>query len=128
MSLATRAVTVMLPVDDVDRAKKFYVESLELSYTGTNDEGSAIFELAGGTTLMLLPRPGGKRSEATAISWEADDVEAAVNELQGKGVAFEDYDFPGLKTVDHIATMEGEKAAWFKDPDGNVLCVHQTSS
>jgi catechol 2,3-dioxygenase-like lactoylglutathione lyase family enzyme len=127
MSLATRAVTVMLPVDDVDRAKKFYVESLGLGYTGTNEEGSAVFELAGATTLMLLPRPGGKRSEATAISWEADDVEAAVKELEGNGVAFEDYDFPGLKTIDHIATREGEKAAWFKDPDGNVLCVHQTS-
>ncbi len=125
MSLATRVVAVMLPVEDVDRSKEFYVEKLGLDFTGTNGEGSAMFQLRGGTTLMLLPRPGGKRSEATAISWEVDDVEQEVKELEGKGVAFEDYDVPGLKTVDHIATMEGEKAAWFLDPDNNVLCVHQ---
>ncbi len=124
MSLAERAVTVMLPVEDVDRAKKFYVERLGLEYTGTNLEGSAIFELAGGTDLMLLPRPGGKRSDATALSFEVDDVGAAVQELKGRGLVFEDYDLPGLKTVDHVATMEGETAAWFNDPDGNVLCIH----
>jgi catechol 2,3-dioxygenase-like lactoylglutathione lyase family enzyme len=127
MSLATRAVAVMLPVEDVDRAKKFYDESLGLDYTGANDEGSAMFQLGGGTTLMLLPRPGGPRSEATALSWEVDDLEAEVRDLEGRGVTFEDYDLPGLKTVDHVATMEGEKAAWLVDPDGNVLCVHQRS-
>lgn len=127
MSLATRAVAVMLPVADVDRAKKFYVENLGLDYTGTNDEGSAMFELSSGTSLLLLPRPGGQRSDSTALSWEVDDLEAEVDELEGKGVAFEDYDVPGLKTIDHIATMGGEKAAWFCDPDSNVLCLHQRS-
>lgn len=125
MSLATRAVTVMLPVEDVDRAKKFYVESLGLVHTATDPEGSEVFELAGGTSLSLLPRPGGTRSDATAMSWEVDDVGAAISDLQERGVTFEDYDFPGLKTVDHIATMDGHQAAWFSDPDGNVLCIHQ---
>ncbi|MET0998203.1 MAG: VOC family protein [Marmoricola sp.] len=124
MSLATCAVTMMLPVEDVDRAKEFYVEKLGLDFTGTNEEGSAVFDLAGGSSLMLLPRPGGTRSQATALSWAVDDVEQTVQELEAQGVAFEDYDLPGLKTVGHIATMEGEQAAWFCDPDGNVLCVH----
>jgi len=127
MSLATRAVTMMLPVEDVDRAKEFYVENLGLDYTGSNEEGSAMFALAAGSSLMLLPRPGATRSEATALSWEVDDVEQTVRALEGRGVVFEDYDLPGLKTIDHIATMEGEKAAWFCDPDGNVLCVHHQS-
>ena len=127
MSLATRAVTMMLPVEEVDRAKEYYVEKLGLDCTGTDEEGSAIFDLAGGSTLMLLPRPGGKRSEATAMSWEVDDVEAAVHDLKARGVVFEDYDLPGLKTVDHIATREGDQAAWFCDPDGNVLCLHHRS-
>jgi catechol 2,3-dioxygenase-like lactoylglutathione lyase family enzyme len=127
MSLATRAVTVMLPVDDVDRAKEFYVEKLGLNCTGTNGEGSALFDLAGGSALMLLPRPGGQRSEATALSWEVDDVGRTVTELESRGVAFEDYDVPGLTTVDHVATMDGQTAAWFLDPDGNVLCVHHGS-
>ncbi|MEO7351622.1 MAG: hypothetical protein ABIR34_09980 [Marmoricola sp.] len=58
------------------------------------------------------------------MSWAVDDVATEVRELEQRGVVFEDYDLPGLKTVDHVATMEGEQAAWFTDPDGNVLCVH----
>jgi catechol 2,3-dioxygenase-like lactoylglutathione lyase family enzyme len=124
MSLANSAVAVLLPVEDVDRAKKFYVEKLGLKYTATNGEGAAMFELAGGTPLLLLPRPGGKRSDSTALTWNVDDVEAEIRELEGRGVVFEDFDVPGLKTVDHIATVGEDKAAWFNDPDGNVLCVH----
>ena len=127
MSLAERGVAVMLPVDDVDRAKKFYVESLGLDYTGTDGEGSAKFRLGGGASLVLLPRPGSVRVESTAMSWEVDDVAKEVEDLESHGVVFEDYDVPGLTTVDHVADMEGEKAAWFRDPDGNVLCVHQAS-
>jgi catechol 2,3-dioxygenase-like lactoylglutathione lyase family enzyme len=128
MSLADREVTVMLPVEDVDRAREFYVEKLGLDHTGTNAEGSAVFRLAGGAELMLLPRPGATRSEATALSWEVDDVEATVQKIEAAGAVFDDYDLPGLKTVDHVATMDGEKAAWFRDPDGNVLCLHHSDS
>ena len=128
MSLATSAVAVMLPVDDVDRAKKFYVESLGLDYTGTDAEGSATFGLGGGATLVLLPRPGGHRADSTALSWHVDDVADQVAALEQKGVVFEDYDGPDLKTVDHVATMDGDTAAWFLDPDGNVLCIHHSSS
>jgi catechol 2,3-dioxygenase-like lactoylglutathione lyase family enzyme len=125
MTLATSAVAVMLPVEDVDRAKEFYVEKLGLDYTGTNGEGSAMFTLAGGTPLLLLPRPGAPRSSATALSWEVTDVAAEVRDLESRGVAFEDYDLPGLKTVDHVCELDSERAAWFADPDGNMLCLHE---
>jgi catechol 2,3-dioxygenase-like lactoylglutathione lyase family enzyme len=128
MSLATSAVAVMLPVDDVDRAKKFYVESLGLDCTGTDAEGSAMFELGGGATLVLLPRPGGQHSDSTALSWAVDDVADQVAALEQKGVVFQDFDGPDLMTVDHVATMGGDTAAWFADPDGNVLCIHHSSS
>ena len=105
MSLATSAVAVMLPVEDVDRSKQYYVENLGLDYTGSNGEGSAVFQLRGGATLMLLPRPGGTRSEATALSWEVEDVESTVRDLEGRGVAFQDYDLPGLKTVEHVSVL-----------------------
>jgi catechol 2,3-dioxygenase-like lactoylglutathione lyase family enzyme len=124
MTLSSSAVAVMLPVDDVDRAKKFYEEKLGLEYGGLNAEGSAMFALDGGTTLVLLPRPGAPRAESTAMSWAVDDVEKEVKELEDRGVTFEDYDFPEFKTVDHIATMGEFQSAWFLDPDGNVLCVH----
>ena len=125
MSLAGSAVAVMLPVDDLDRSMKFYVEKLGLDHTGTDPDGGAMFSLAGGTTLVLLPRPGASRADSTAMSWQVDDVASAVKQLEQDGVTFEDYDLPGLKTVDHIATSDGMRAAWFCDPDGNVLCVHE---
>ena len=125
MSLARSGVALMLPVHDVDRARKFYTESLGLKFIDLDDEGSAMFELGGDAQLVLLPRPGSTPSESTAMSFEVDDVTAEIRDLEGRGVVFEDYDLPDLKTVDHVAEMGGEKAAWFRDPDGNVLCLHQ---
>ena len=125
MSLTGSGVAFALPVADVDRAKKFYVEKLGLDYTETNAEGSALFSLGGGAMLMLLPRPGAQRSESTALTWGVEDIGQEVKELEAAGVIFEDYDTPDFRTVDHIAEFAGERAAWFLDPDGNVLCVHQ---
>lgn len=125
MSLTHSTVAMMLPVSDVDRARTFYTESLGLDYTGTDQEGSAIYALDGGPTLVLLPRPDSRPSESTAMSFEVDDLTAEISDLEQRGVVFEDYDLPDLKTVDHVAVMGAEKAAWFKDPDGNVLCLHQ---
>jgi predicted enzyme related to lactoylglutathione lyase len=125
MALTHRTVAMMMPVTDVDRARTFYSESLGLDYTGTNDEGSATYALDGGSTLVLLPRPDSRPSESTAMSFEVDDIGSEISALEGRGVVFEDYDLPELKTVDHIAEMGSEKAAWFKDPTGNVLCLHQ---
>jgi len=126
MSLTSSAVSVMLPVHDVDRARAFYSESLGLDYTGTNDEGSATYSLDGGATLVLLPRPDSRPTGSTAMSFEVDDVVGEVGSLGGRGVVFEDYDLPGLTTVDHVCDLGSERAAWFKDPDGHVLCLHQT--
>jgi len=128
MTLASSAVAVMLPVEDVDRGRKYYEDTLGLTYQGKNMEGSAMFGLDGGTTLLLLPRPGATRSTSTAMSWAVDDVEKEVKELENRGVVFEDYDTPDLRTVDHIATMGDLKGAWFLDPDRNVLCVHSPES
>jgi catechol 2,3-dioxygenase-like lactoylglutathione lyase family enzyme len=125
MTLTHRTVAMMLPVTDVDRARTFYTESLGLDYTGTNDEGSAMFALEGGSALVLLPRPDSRPSESTAMSFDVDDITAEIGDLEGRGVRFEDYDLPELTTVDHVAVTGSEKAAWFKDPDGNVLCLHE---
>ena len=125
MSLTHRAVAMMMPVTDVDRSRTFYSESLGLDYTGTNDEGSAVYALDGGSTLVLLPRPDSTPSDSTAMSFEVDDIHAEIAELEGRGVVFEDYDLPDLRTVEHVCVLGAEKGAWFKDPDGNVLCLHQ---
>jgi catechol 2,3-dioxygenase-like lactoylglutathione lyase family enzyme len=128
MSLTTSAVSTLLPVTDTDRAKEFYSDRLGLPFQGTNAEGSLMYQLSGGTMLMLLPREAGSQNPSTALTWEVGDLGAEIAELEGRGVVFEDYDLPGLKTVDHIAEMEGERAAWFMDPDRNVLCLHEARS
>ena len=125
MSLTTRPVAMMLPVTDVDRSRSFYTDSLGLEFSGTNDEGSAVYALDGGSTLVLLPRPDSTPSGSTAMSFEVDDIHAEISDLEGRGVVFDDYDLPDLTTVDHVCVLGAEKAAWFKDPDGNVLCLHQ---
>jgi catechol 2,3-dioxygenase-like lactoylglutathione lyase family enzyme len=125
MALSSCPATFALPVEDVDRAEKFYSETLGLEHTGATSEGAPLFSLGGGASLMLLPRPGGARQESTALTWGVADIAQEVRDLEAAGVRFEDYDSPELTTVDHVADMGGEKAAWFLDPDGNVLCIHQ---
>ena len=124
MSLATSAVSALLPVADTARAKEFY-DKLDLPFLGTNDEGSLMYQLSGGAMLMLLPREAGTQNPSTALTWEVSDVRSELKDLESRGVVFEDYDLPGLKTVDHIAELGGTRSAWFLDPDGNVLCVHE---
>ncbi|MGY2873859.1 catechol 2,3-dioxygenase-like lactoylglutathione lyase family enzyme [Marmoricola sp. URHA0025 HA25] len=125
MSLNDSTVAVMLPISDPDRAQKFYADQLGLPYQGPDMEGGPTFGLGGGGTLVLLHRPEEKPLSSTAMSFEVGDVAREISDLESRGVTFEDYDMPGLKTEHHIASMGAEKAAWFLDPDGNVLCLHQ---
>jgi catechol 2,3-dioxygenase-like lactoylglutathione lyase family enzyme len=126
MSLNDSSVAVMLPISDPDRAQKFYTDQLGLPYTGSNEQGEQLYRLPGGAQLVLLPRPDEKPLASTAMSFEVADLDAEIADLEGRGVAFEDYDLPGLKTENHVATQGTLRAAWFLDPDGNVLCVHHS--
>ena len=125
MSLTTSTIATMLPVTDTARAKEFYADRLGLPFEGENSVGELQFSLAHGDALVLLPREAGSQSKSTAMSWEVTDVDKELAELESRGVTFEDYDMPGLKTVNHLAEIDGDRAAWFRDPDGNVLCLHQ---
>lgn len=129
-SLTQAAVTCMLPVRDLDRARRFYVEQLGLQPAGLKPDGKFVLRAggaggAGGVDLALFPKPEGTKAEHTAVSFRVPDIAAAVAELQARGVAFADYDLPGLKTVDHVCVLGSEKAAWFQDPEGNILCLHE---
>ena len=122
--LSDSAVTTMLPVKDMDRARKFYEGCLGLAPGGFKPDGKFVYAV-GGSTLALFPKPAGTKADHTAISFRVADIAAAIEELQRTGVAFEDYDFPGLKTVDHVCVLGAEKAAWFMDTEGNCLCIHE---
>lgn len=123
--MLTRAsVTTMLPVMDMARARAFYEGCLGLTPSGLRPDGKFIYE-AGGSTLALFPKPDGTKAEHTAISFRVPDIAASIIELKKAGVVFEDYDFPDFKTVNHVCVLGAEKAAWFKDTEGNVLCIHE---
>ncbi len=109
-------VTTMLPVIDMARARTFYEGSLGLQPGGFKPDGKFVYAV-GGSTLALFPKPEGTKADHTAISFQVADITASIAELQRSGVAFESYDFPGLKTIDHVCVLGSEKAAWFKDTD-----------
>lgn len=122
--LSDSAVTTMLPVKDIDRARKFYEGRLGLKPGGFKPDGKFVYAV-GGSTLALFPKPEGTKADHTAISFRVPDIAAAIQALKRAGVVFEDYDFPGLKTVDHVCVLGAEKAAWFMDTEGNCLCIHE---
>jgi catechol 2,3-dioxygenase-like lactoylglutathione lyase family enzyme len=117
-------VTVMLPVKDMARARRFYEQGLGLTPGGLKPDGKFVYQ-CGGTELALFPREGGTKADHTAVSFRVDDIAKSVRDLQERGVQFADYDLPGLKTVDHVCVLGSEKAAWFQDPEGNILCLHE---
>jgi catechol 2,3-dioxygenase-like lactoylglutathione lyase family enzyme len=117
-------VTCMLPVKDLERARRFYEAGLRLQPLGARPDGKFVY-VCGDTEIALFPKPDGTKAEHTALSFAVPDIRAAIAELEGRGVVFDDYDLPGLKTVDHVCVLGSEKAAWFHDPEGNVLCVHE---
>ena len=122
--LSNASVTTMLPVMDMDRARGFYEGRLGLTPGGFRPDGKFVYAV-GGSTLALFPKPEGTKADHTAISFRVADIAASIKELEQAGVVFEDYDLPGLKTVEHVCVLGSEKAAWFKDSEGNYLCLHE---
>jgi len=90
--------------------------------------GGVIYECGKGSWVFMYPSAGAGTSKASQAFWQVDDVAAVVAELQARGVVFEEYDMPGIKTVNSVATGGGAKTAWFKDTEGNILAVSQRLS
>ncbi len=114
-------VVVTLAVKDMDVAKKFYEETLGLK-KASEDPGGITYK-SGNTKLFVYQSQYAGTNQATAAAWIVDDVAKTVTELKGKGISFEQYDLPGVKREGDIHIMGPLKAAWFKDPDGNILNV-----
>ncbi|MGH3881324.1 MAG: VOC family protein [Actinophytocola sp.] len=125
--LAKSTTTTMLPVTDVERAARFYADQLGLHERAVAADGSRIFDTGNGNAIGLLPADPGAQSGRTTLSFEVSDIRGEMRELERRGVAFADYDLPGLRTVDHIAELGNEKAAWFSDTEGNILCIHEVA-
>jgi predicted enzyme related to lactoylglutathione lyase len=124
MLLKDNRVSAVVPVKNLERAKKFYSEKLDLRPSDISAPDTLLMESGGHTTIMLYKRENGTRGDNTAAVWFVDDVEKAVKELHNRGVNFEHYDMPNLKTDQRgIARLGDEQVAWFKDTEGNILAV-----
>jgi len=113
-----------LPAADLDRAKRFYAEKLGLIPT-MEAPGGVFYEVAGGTRFVLYPTPNPARGGHTQIGFMAPDVRKEVADLRARGVVFEEYDFPGLKTENGVAVTGDTVTAWFKDSEGNMIGLVQ---
>ena len=116
-----------IPAKDVARARRFYDE--KLGFKARQDiAGGVVYEFGKGTACFLYPTENAGTSKASQAFWQVDDIEREVAELKRRGVKFEEYDMPDMKTRDSIFTGGGAKAAWFKDSEGNILAVIQEDS
>ena len=124
-------VATRLPAQDLRRAKAFYAEKLGLEPTEEREGGLRYVCAAG--EFALFESSGAASGDHTQMGWEVEDIDATVRELRVRGVVFEEYDVPGLKTIEGIADIEGnypskgrgERGAWFRDSEGNMLGIGQ---
>ena len=124
--LTNAPVAAILPAVDLERATKFYKDKLGLQPMDAPNPGGAMFASGQGTQLYLYQRDTATKADHTVAGWQVDNIEEVVRALRERGVVFEQYDLPDLKTDEHgIATMGPIKSAWFKDTEGNILAISQ---
>ena len=124
--LRNKRISAVLCSTDLVRSQAFYEQQVGLTLAPDTIKNHLVLECGDGTTLLVYGRPAGNKADHTQVRFWTSDIEADVRELGARGVTFEEYDFPTLKTIDHIATTTGiGKSAWFKDPDGNTLALFQ---
>ncbi|HEX9642731.1 MAG TPA: VOC family protein [Acidimicrobiia bacterium] len=112
----------MIPVADMDRAKAFYRDVLGMSPVKATDQW--VSYRSGPSVFQLYPTQSAGTASHTLGGWVVDDLAATMAELRGRGLSFEEYDFPGLHTEGGIAQIgSDERAAWFHDSEGNLLAI-----
>jgi len=115
-----RPAHTVIPVSNLDRAIAWYEGTLGFP-PGERFVGGIFYRAGDGTRFQLYESGNAGKNHATLMGFVTTDIEADVRDLKARGVVFEEYDLGEAKTVDSIATFEDVRAAWFKDPDGNIL-------
>jgi len=118
--LGAKEAMATVAVRDLEKARKFYEDTLGLRLADQQEQEALTYQ-AGNTKLLVYRSQYAGSNKATATTWlVGNDMEKVVQTLRGKGVAFEHYDLPGMTLKGDIHVADGMKAAWFKDPDGNI--------
>jgi catechol 2,3-dioxygenase-like lactoylglutathione lyase family enzyme len=126
-AIASNRAYAKLPAGDVERARAFYADKLDLTPFGERD-GHLFYELGEGSHFMVYPSGGAASGSHDQIGFAVDDVESMVAALRSNGVIFEEYEPPrgasaGASATDGVMDFGGVKAAWFKDSEGNLLSI-----
>jgi len=122
--LTERRAHTTLPVVDLDRARAFWEGTLGFAPFELRP-GAALYRTGEGSVFALSRGSSAASGATTQMAFSVPDVEAEVAELKERGVVFEEYDFPSLTTVGGIGRIGSGRAAWFKDPEGNLIGVLQ---
>jgi predicted enzyme related to lactoylglutathione lyase len=122
--LQTSPMYAYIPASDLARAKRFYEQKLGL-VPKEEKAGGILYEFAGQTACFMYATPNAGSSRANQAFWQVEDVEREVAELRRRGVEFEEYDLPGMKSENGIVTAGGARVAWFRDSEGNILALVQ---
>jgi catechol 2,3-dioxygenase-like lactoylglutathione lyase family enzyme len=120
--LRASGLIVTIPVADLDRALAFYRDVLGFDHLRTSEAGAL---LRAGDGRVLLYHSSAPAPAHTLAGFEVERLEPVIETLTARGVAFEDYDVPGLRTIDHVAWIGPERAAWFRDSEGNILSISE---
>ena len=113
-----------IPASDLSRARSFYTQTLGLT-PSAEDEYSITFPTPSGSWFQVYETSYAGTGQHTVAQWEVADIAGEVRDLKARGVAFEEYDLPGVEWQDGVASVPGGKAAWFKDSEGNIMCLDQ---
>ena len=123
--LTDSRVQANIPAGDLERARRFYADTLGLTPAEERDGGVLVYQTEGGTTFVVYETQYAGQAGHTIAQWHVSDLDAEVRDLQSKGVKFEEYDMPGVTWTDGIASGPMGRAAWFKDSEGNIMCLDE---
>jgi catechol 2,3-dioxygenase-like lactoylglutathione lyase family enzyme len=119
--LANYNIRTVIAAQDIERAQRWYADKLGLH--PAREQAQGLLYQVGNSEFFLYQTSFAGTAQNTVAEWEVDDLDAVMAELRRRGVVFEEYDFPGFKTVNGVATIDGERAAWFKDSEGNTIAL-----
>ncbi|TFC30976.1 VOC family protein [Cryobacterium sp. TMT2-18-3] len=115
----------VLPAADLKRAQSFYHDALGLDPDETH-EGVLVYHVGSGSVFEIYETSNAGTAQNTQMGWITDDLDAEMNTLRERGVVFEEFDIPDMKTVHGVVTADDMKSAWFRDSEGNFICISQT--
>ena len=125
--LEDRQCAAMLPAADMERAKSWYADKLDLK-PSYEDEGGVEYKTAEGTSFWVYPSEFAGSNKATAMGFMTKSLEKDMEGMRSRGITFEEYDIPGIKTENGIAEFApGERGAWFKDSEGNIIALFESA-